>query len=219
MTLTLYRSISLNIYTIYIITNLINNKKYVGQTKNYRKRFREHKGTYNDCPISKAIKKYGVNNFSFEVIYQTLDVDHVDFLECYFIKHHNSFVDDGHGYNLTRGGGTNKVVSGETRRKISEAGVGRIISEETKQKMANAKIGKIFTEEHKLNISIATRGIKRIVRTEEHKNNLSNSNYLKGKQHTIICPHCNKEGGQIIMGRWHFDNCKLQLPVEDHHDI
>ena len=59
---------------IYKITNKINGKVYVGQTiKNYEERFRQHRLNYNkeyfsQIVLYKAFKKYGIENFSFEMI-------------------------------------------------------------------------------------------------------------------------------------------------------
>lgn len=66
---------------IYKIENLINGKVYIGKSKNIQERWGEHKrqslcpdsqwnNNYRGCqtPIHKAIRKYGVNNFSFEII-------------------------------------------------------------------------------------------------------------------------------------------------------
>lgn len=56
---------------IYKITNLINGKSYIGQTNDYKRRFREHREK-NYCNtenlLYKAFDKYGIDNFSFEVI-------------------------------------------------------------------------------------------------------------------------------------------------------
>ena len=48
---------------IYLITNLINDKKYVGQTNNFQRRMNEHRSG-QDTVIDQAIKAYGVKNFS-----------------------------------------------------------------------------------------------------------------------------------------------------------
>lgn len=59
---------------IYLITNKVNGKRYVGQTsKTVEERFRDHiedcyTTKYNNRPLYKAIKKYGVNNFTIEVL-------------------------------------------------------------------------------------------------------------------------------------------------------
>ena len=52
---------------IYKITNKINGKIYIGQSNDIKRRFLEH--TYRDkLPIDIAIKKYGKENFSFEIL-------------------------------------------------------------------------------------------------------------------------------------------------------
>lgn len=56
---------------IYKITNLINGKSYIGQTNDYKRRFREHREKNyekSDKLLYKAFDKYGIENFSFEVI-------------------------------------------------------------------------------------------------------------------------------------------------------
>lgn len=200
------------IYTIYLITNLINQKKYVGQTKNYKQRFKYHIASYKKSPISNAIQKYGKENFIFEVIYQTLNGDHVDFLECHFIKEHNSFADDGHGYNLTRGGNCNKIISKETKQKMSEAAkgqtkwLGKSHTEETKLKLKLLNIGKIMSEESRQKMSVSAKTRPPI--SEETRSRISKAS--KGRIYpVIVCPHCGKEGGGSPMLRYHFGNCKL----------
>ena len=51
---------------IYKITNLINNKIYIGKSVNIEKRFQGHKRAKCNMAIHKAIQKYGINNFTFE---------------------------------------------------------------------------------------------------------------------------------------------------------
>lgn len=60
---------------IYKITNLTNNKVYIGQSINILKRFRDHKqiafdkrSHCYDYPLYRAIRKYGIENFKFEII-------------------------------------------------------------------------------------------------------------------------------------------------------
>ena len=60
---------------IYKITNLINNKVYIGQSVNIQQRFKKHKTKYKDISneesnkiLYKAMRKYGLENFSFEII-------------------------------------------------------------------------------------------------------------------------------------------------------
>jgi group I intron endonuclease len=98
-------------YTIYKITNLINDKKYIGYTSQKPlSRYKQHiNGTHNNTTgklLYYAFAKHGQENFKFEVIYQSNDRDHCLSMETYFILEYKTFVDlpDAHGYNLTLGG-------------------------------------------------------------------------------------------------------------------
>lgn len=90
---------------LYLITNLINNKKYVGITNDYKKRWSNHKcGNSPSMAIAKAIKKYGVDNFKFEVLLSNIPIEEIDEYEIKYIIKYNSHVSNGHGYNISRGG-------------------------------------------------------------------------------------------------------------------
>ena len=61
---------------LYRITNIINNKKYIGITNNYKKRWSNHRcGNSKNMVIAKAIKKYGKENFFFEIIKRNLTLE------------------------------------------------------------------------------------------------------------------------------------------------
>lgn len=94
---------------IYLVTNSINNKKYVGQTnRTIEKRWSEHirASSYvgTKSLLSKAIKKYGVDKFKIEIIkiLETTDQSEIDNAEIYFIKEHNALTPNG--YNVLNGG-------------------------------------------------------------------------------------------------------------------
>jgi group I intron endonuclease len=94
---------------IYKITNNINGKVYIGQSIAIQKRFNRHKTTaYNindeayNYPLYQAIRKYGENNFSFEVI-EECDLDLLDSREKYWIQFFKS-DNRNFGYNQTPGG-------------------------------------------------------------------------------------------------------------------
>lgn len=92
---------------IYKIENLINHHIYIGQSTDIERRwqaekrvaFSENAHEYN-YPLSRAFRKYGVENFSFEIIEECLSSD-LNQREKYWIKYYNSFYD---GYNQTLGG-------------------------------------------------------------------------------------------------------------------
>ena len=95
---------------IYKITNLINNKCYIGQTiKTAEQRWKEHQShAFGSHPndqnksLYKAIRKYGLENFTFEVLQDNIETfEQLDKAEIYWIDYYNSFVK---GYNETFGG-------------------------------------------------------------------------------------------------------------------
>ena len=88
---------------IYQITNLINGKIYIGQTNNIQKRWANHKCSNDpDMAIARALRKYGINNFKFEVLFRGLTPDEANQKEIELIKEKGSLVP--HGYNVATGG-------------------------------------------------------------------------------------------------------------------
>ena len=95
---------------IYLLRNLINGKGYVGQYLGViaERRWRRHilmAFWGAETLVHRAIRKYGVENFSAEVIWLGA-ADLLDVKEIYYIKKLHTFIDDpkGGGYNLTLGG-------------------------------------------------------------------------------------------------------------------
>lgn len=136
-------------YDVYKITNKINNKVYIGITsKGISARWKEH--LYNaehECPfkLHRAIRKYGKENFTVELIDFCNSWDELAAKEKEYIKQYRSNEDE-FGYNLTEGGdGTfGRLHSEETKEKIRQKALGREVSDETKRKLSEA--GKIRTE-------------------------------------------------------------------------
>lgn len=138
----------MKIYSIYKATCKSNGKIYIGFDSRWPKRQIEHKSSAfldkDNRHFHNAIRKYGWDDFEWEVICQSLDGNHLlKKMETYFINKYDSF---NTGYNLTLGGeGTLGLkVSNETRYKMSIARKGIKLppmSEETKMKISSAKIG------------------------------------------------------------------------------
>lgn len=131
---------------IYKITNLINNKCYIGQTSNFRKRKREHiAGDYNSL-IYQAICKYGINSFTFEILAECSD-NLIDAMEVHTIKYYNSIAPNG--YNLESGGSVHKTHNEITKKKISDKNKGKKFGPHSQE--WKDKIAKINEERKKLN--------------------------------------------------------------------
>jgi|688.fasta_scaffold144070_2 group I intron endonuclease len=111
---------------IYKITNIITNKCYIGETKqnNPESRWKEHKNTIKNgvgCPaLRDAVKKYGIENFKFNILLICFDEDRYKY-EIEYIKKYNSIVPNG--YNILKGGPggsfQGKTHSEETKKQIS----------------------------------------------------------------------------------------------------
>lgn len=96
---------------IYKITNMKNNKMYIGQSVNIESRWKKHRtgpfsennNQYNSS-LYRAIRKYGIQNFRFEVI-EECSKENLNDREIFWIGYYYSNNPDI-GYNLTSGGNT-----------------------------------------------------------------------------------------------------------------
>lgn len=108
---------------VYKITNLTNQKCYIGSSKNIEERWKNHQyKAFNDNPNNKeyeyplyrAFRKYGIENFLFEVLKEDFDtVEEMLLYENEMIIHYNSYYK---GYNQNFYTMNNKRVSKNPRK-------------------------------------------------------------------------------------------------------
>jgi|TARA_B110000977_G_C10759028_1_gene369899 group I intron endonuclease len=125
---------------IYKITNTVNSKAYVGYSGNVSNRLHEHKNGYGSKVVYAAIQKYGVDNFTFEILAE----DTVDNEDMY-IQEHDTMTPNG--YNLVAGGGLPPTKQGwkpsaETLAKRSASLKGIVRTEEWCKNLSESKSGK-----------------------------------------------------------------------------
>lgn len=133
-------------YCVYIHTNKINGKKYVGQTCQ-KPEYRWNNGkNYKEClHFYNAIEKYGWDEFDHEIIASNLTKDEADNFEKILIQKLDTMNPDI-GYNL-RAGGSEVIFSEESKKKMSESHIGLFVGEK------HPMYGKKHSEESKNKIS------------------------------------------------------------------
>jgi group I intron endonuclease len=146
---------------VYLVTNTINNMKYVGQSKcddietrwaSHRKMLKDSIGRY----LLSAYNKYGIKKFKFQIICICFD-ECCDELEEFYIKKFNTLVPNG--YNLKSGGKSSKH-SAETKQLIAKKLRERVTDEirlEMRERMKYHPIFsylKVYTDEEKKELSI-----------------------------------------------------------------
>jgi len=140
---------------IYKITNLINNKIYIGQVynKSIEARFNRHCDGANPKSksyLSRAIYKYGKDNFKYEQIEECYSIKELNEREQFWIAYYNS-TNNTIGYNLTSGGEGGNTYLCKSAKEMAVI----------KSKISNANKGKNNGNSNQLKI-------KSIITEEEH---------------------------------------------------
>jgi group I intron endonuclease len=144
-------------WCVYMHTNKINNKVYVGITcRSVQERWKGGYRYAEDQPVfHRAIKKYGWDGFEHIIFAEHLTKEEAINMEIALIALYKTncrrYRNPSYGYNMTDGGEgcSGHVVSEESRKKMSEARKGIVFSEETIQKMREAQLGRKHTDETK----------------------------------------------------------------------
>jgi len=145
---------------IYKITNLVNGKFYIGLSSNIEARWEDHKKKKNcfnqySKPLYRAFRKYGVNNFYFEVIEECAKHELGDREKHWIGTLKSSY--SSIGYNLSDGG-----TCGGGFNKLSKSQVDEVIYLLKTSTLSNIEIGKLFNVSDQT-ISDINRGKTRLV--------------------------------------------------------
>jgi|AntAceMinimDraft_18_1070375.scaffolds.fasta_scaffold18736_2 group I intron endonuclease len=151
---------------VYLTTNLINRKQYVGS--HIANNINEDEYLGSGILFNKAIKKYGKENFKRKILENTKTRNEAFLLEEFYIRKYNTLKPNGYNLSPTGGLGIPGCLTEESRlkrnKKISSTLKGRKLPKETKR-----KISKILLE-------------KNMIRSEETKRKISKAN--KNRKHT-----------------------------------
>lgn len=154
-------------YSVYIHTNIINNKKYIGITSTIPKQrwgkngsgyLKKKMGKYCQPAIAYAIIKYGWDKFTHEIIASDLTFKEAESLEVEKIR---EFCSDNpkYGYNIEKGGRYSKLPE-TIKEKMRKSHIGNKHSEETKKKISKGNMGKTYSTQVKERLSEAHSKIK-----------------------------------------------------------
>lgn len=194
-------------YRVYLITNLVNNKKYVGITHNtIEHRFEEHiqksRCKNGNWVLHRALRKYGVDNFKIELLEDNIDKEQIGEKETYYIHLYDTY---NNGYNMTLGGAG---TSGYRHKPgFVKTYIHKIITPERNAKISKALKGRPFDEKHKNKLS---QSMKQYHQT--HDNNFKGKHHTQKTKDLIGCKNTkhkilmlDKNTEEIIM---EFDNAK-----------
>lgn len=180
-------------YAIYIITNSLNAKQYVGMAKNLTNRWYSHKQAKGACPVlHSAIKKYGIESFVFTHIANAFDHESACEIERLLIIQHNTKIP--FGYNITEGGGGTFGLkkTDEVKNRIRQSNIGK-------------NLGKTASEETKAKMSAIHKSRPRQPWSDETKEKIRQS--LTGRK----MPESEKPKHASFLGRMHSEETKAKI--------
>lgn len=125
-------------YAVYIVTNTVNAKQYVGIAADLETRWRRHRNANEGQLIHRAIKKYGVDAFIFTHVADAFDAESAKMIERMLIVEHNTKMP--YGYNMTDGGdGTMGMAKTEEhKKKLRESNKKAYENKELREKIGKA---------------------------------------------------------------------------------
>lgn len=137
---------------VYEIRNVVNNKRYIGQSSQKDKqRLWEHKthlkkGNHQNRHLQRAWNKYGEDNFEISILEECSSLEKLNQLETHYVNLYKT-LDRKFGYNI-RGPGDNKFMTEETKQRVSKSKRGvSIHTPESIEKIRQFSKNRIHTKE------------------------------------------------------------------------
>lgn len=189
-------------YSIYKITNNINGKCYVGFTEDIARRWKQHKRLLHQGkkPLYQAFRKYGLQNFTFDVIYESDNRDETLLIkEPYYIKLYDSVKN---GYNFLEGGTDPNTP--ERRQKSRDRMIQNNPMKDPDVKKRNSGM---FQKGH---VPVITKDRNEKIRQSKlgsKNHNFGKSENSKRLNQMITCPVCSVSMNSGNYKRWHLDKC------------
>lgn len=149
---------------------------YIGQSNNIKRRLKEYldlKNSKKQIRLYRSFKKYGINNHIFEII-EECSFEELNERERYYQDKYNVLGKNGLNCTLTNSSLKPKILSEQTKLKISSSMKGKIKTSETKSKISNAMKGKTHSKETKLKMSKCKNNYKK----EKYKTIKDNNNIV-----------------------------------------
>lgn len=200
---------------IYKITNLINQNSYIGQSVDIEKRWQRHQkdafdesGKSYNYPLYKAIRKYGLDNFTFEII-ELCNQAELNEREIFWIGYYETYI---HGYNQTLGG------QNPTYRKITPDLLEKITNElQTNNLIKHADLAEKYGVSIEMIQGINTGRYWHRDLSYPLQNPLINKQVQQEKKH-YYCKVCGKEvsrGNDLCASCSHQQHRKVERPSKE----
>lgn len=163
---------------IYMYTNKINGKRYIGQARNFNRRHRKHiSSSYNEeekyhynVPFHCAIRKYGIENFEIKILAENIESEEkLNEYEIFFIKRYDTLANNNKGYNVASGGKCANTFAGKTEKEMNDI-KNKISDIRIKNGLAKGENNPMYGKHHKKETreKISKKSKERLKNKENH---------------------------------------------------